>query len=189
MNIIIFGPPLAGKGTQSKKIISDFNLIHLSTGDVLRAEKEKGTELGLEAAKYSNEGNLVPDTLVTKIVESFYQTINKNESILFDGYPRNSAQAEHLVELLKNHAASIDFVIYLKVPKEILLKRAEKRAIEENRIDDADKNKVLNRIEEFVNFTIPAINYVSSLGIKTIEIDGTQTVEQIYDIIYQNLNN
>lgn len=89
MNIIIFGPPLSGKGTQSKKIVNDFGLIHLSTGDALRAEKDKKTELGIKAAEYSSKGLLAPDSLVAQVVESFYHTNKSEKGILFDGYPRN----------------------------------------------------------------------------------------------------
>ncbi len=186
MNIIIFGPPLAGKGTQSKKIIENFGLTHLSTGDVLRTEKTKNTDLGKKAEEYSKEGLLVPDELVMKIVESFY-TQNKGNGLLFDGYPRNIDQAKHLLDFLKADNNKIDSIIYLKVPKNILLERAEKRAIEENRKDDADSNTVITRINEFSSFTIPAIEYIKETGINTVEIDGTQTREEIFQLIIQNL--
>ena len=189
MNIIIFGPPLAGKGTQSKKIISDFNLIHLSTGDVLRAEKNKQSNLGIKAEQYSSQGLLVPDDLVMEIVENFYHSQNEKNNFLFDGYPRNTVQAEHLINFLEEDTNTIDVVIYLKVPENILLERAKIRAIEENRKDDANQDTVLTRINEFVSLTIPAINFIKEKGIRTIEIDGNQSVESIYKIIYQNLNN
>ncbi|TDQ25808.1 adenylate kinase family protein [Tenacibaculum caenipelagi] len=189
MNIIIFGPPLAGKGTQSKKIINDFNLTHLSTGDVLRNEKAKQSDLGLKAEEYSSKGLLVPDNLVMEIVESFYFNQKEKNNFLFDGYPRNIEQAEHLINFLEKDKNVIDLVIYLKVPKDVLLERAKIRAIEEDRKDDTNQNTVLTRIDEFVNLTAHAIDFIKKQGITTIEINGNQSVEEIYKIIYQKLNN
>ncbi|SEB41829.1 Adenylate kinase [Tenacibaculum sp. MAR_2009_124] len=186
MNVIIFGPPLAGKGTQSKKIIENFGLTHLSTGDVLRAEKKENTELGKKAEQFSKNGLLVPDDLVMKIVERFYN-LNSGKGLLFDGYPRNVDQAKHLLNFLNADNDKIDFIIYLKVSKNILLERAEKRALEENRKDDADKNTVITRINEFSNFTIPAVEYIKQTGVTTIEIDGNQSREEIFELINKNL--
>ncbi|CAM1370827.1 adenylate kinase family protein [Tenacibaculum xiamenense] len=186
MNVIIFGPPLAGKGTQSKNIIENFGLTHLSTGDVLRAEKDKNSELGKKAEQYSKNGLLVPDDLVMKIVENFYK-LNIGKGLLFDGYPRNIKQAKHLLEFLNTDNNKIDLVIYLKVPKNILLERAKKRALEENRKDDADADTVITRINEFSKLTISAIEYIKDTGVKTVEIDGTQTREDIFNEIIQIL--
>jgi adenylate kinase len=180
MNIIIFGPPLAGKGTQSKRIVEDFGLTHLSTGDVLRQEKAQMTELGIKAAEYSAKGLLAPDDLVAEIVEKFYHAHKLEKGILFDGYPRNIGQARHLLSVLKTDGSIIEKIIFLKVPKEDVLQRAIKRAEEENRPDDKDANIVLTRIEEFENLTIPAIQFFKDSGIKTIEIDGNQSIEDIY---------
>ena len=188
MNIIIFGPPLAGKGTQSKQIINDFGLTHLSTGDVLRAEKARKTELGVKAAEYSSKGLLAPDDLVAQIVESFYHAHKSEKGILFDGYPRNMEQTKHLLNVIENDGSRIDQIIFLQVPQEELLKRAEKRANEENRKDDKDSAIVLTRIDEFGNSTIPAIDYIKQSGIATLEIDGNQSIDTIYEVIKQELS-
>lgn len=187
MNIIIFGPPLAGKGTQSNKIIQDFGLTHLSTGDVLRAEKAQKTELGIKAAEYSSKGVLVPDHLTAQIVERFYNDHKNGKGILFDGYPRNTKQAVHLLQVLTQEGDTIDKVIFLNVPKEELLKRAIKRAEAENRADDKDSAIVLTRIDEFQNATIPAIEYIKESGIQVIEIDGNQPIDTIYNSINKQL--
>jgi adenylate kinase len=187
MNVIIFGPPLAGKGTQSKRIITDFGLTHLSTGDALRAEKAQKTELGIKASEYSSKGLLAPDELVAQIVEKFYHTHKSEKGFLFDGYPRNIEQAKHLINVIETDGHKIDQIIFLEVPKEELLKRAIKRAEEENRTDDKDKDIVLNRINEFGNSTIPAINFIKEHGIKTMEIDGNQSVSAIYETIKSGL--
>ncbi|GGG14696.1 adenylate kinase [Dokdonia pacifica] len=187
MNVIIFGPPLAGKGTQSKKIIQDFGLTHLSTGDVLRAEKAQKTELGIKAAEYSSKGLLVPDHLTAQIVERFYHNHKNEKGILFDGYPRNTIQAEHLLQVIAEGGETIDKVIFLKVPKEELLKRAIKRAEAENRADDKDSSIVLTRIDEFQNGTIPAIQHIRASGTTVVEIDGNQSIDAIYKTINTHL--
>ena len=187
MNIIIFGPPLAGKGTQSNKIINDFGLTHLSTGDVLRAEKAQKTDLGIKAATYSNKGLLAPDDLVAQIVERFYHNHKNGKGILFDGYPRNTKQAEHLLQVIAKGGDTIDCVIFLNVPKEELFKRAIKRAEAENRADDKDSNIVLTRIDEFEKGAIPAMHYIKKSGVKTIEIDGNQSIDAIYKTINSHL--
>ena len=187
MNIIIFGPPLAGKGTQSKRIINDFGLTHLSTGDALREEKAQESELGIKASDYSSKGLLAPDNLVAQIVEKFYHNNKSKKGILFDGYPRNVEQGRHLLNVIEKDGNKIDRIIFLKVPKEELLKRAIKRAEDENRTDDRDSEIVLTRINEFGSSTIPAINFMKASGIETIEIDGNQSVEVIYETIKSGL--
>jgi adenylate kinase len=188
MNIIIFGPPLAGKGTQSRKIIADFGLDHLSTGDALRAEKKAGSALGIAAAEYSKKGLLAPDELVAKVVEKHYLHHKKGNGVLFDGYPRNLAQAKHLIDLLQREKGHIHLIIFLEVPNAILLERAKKRAAEENRKDDKDPNIVLRRIEEFEKLTIPTFQYLKSIDIPTLTINGDQTVIAIYSEIHDVLN-
>lgn len=187
MNVIIFGPPLAGKGTQSNKMIADFGLTHLSTGDVLRAEKAQKTELGIIASEYSSKGLLVPDHLTAQIVERFYHNHKNGKGILFDGYPRNTKQAEHLLQVIAEDEDTIDKVVFLNVPKEELLKRAIKRAEAENRADDKDSAIVRTRINEFENATIPAIQFIKESGITVIEIDGNQSIDAIYNIINTHL--
>ncbi len=180
MNIIIFGPPLSGKGTQAKKLLQDFQLTHLSTGDALRQEKAKKTPLGIQAAAYSDKGLLAPDDLVAKIVEAFYSEHKQDGGILFDGYPRNRIQAEHLMTVLQHDDATIDQIFLLKVPESTLLLRAAERAKEQNREDDKDSNIVLQRIEEFNNGALPALEYIQDLGIPVKEIHGERPIDETY---------
>lgn len=187
MNIIIFGPPLAGKGTQSKRIIEDFGLIHLSTGDALREEELRKTELGIKASEYSSKGLLAPDDLVAKIVEEFYYSNRSSKGILFDGYPRNIEQAQHLIDVIESDGSKIDKIIFLRVSKEELLKRAIKRAEEENRTDDIDSEIVMTRINEFGSSTVPAIKLFKEYGIEIIEIDGNKSIKYIYETIKRGL--
>lgn len=187
MNIIIFGPPLAGKGTQSKKIVDDFRLTHLSTGDALRAAKKSGSELGLKAAEYSNKGLLAPDELVDAVVEKFCITHKSDSGILFDGYPRNISQANFLNTLLKNNDSKIDLILALKVEKSELLRRAKIRAEKEDRKDDRDSEIVLRRINEYENLTLPTIEFFEKNHAKVIEIDGSRSIDEIYSIIESKL--
>jgi adenylate kinase len=187
MNILIIGAPLSGKGTQSKKIIEEFGITHLSTGDILREEKSKGTDLGIQVAEFSEKGLLAPDELVSLVVEKFYNENKLGKGLLYDGYPRSVSQANHLLSLLKEDGNSIDLVIYLKVPEEELMKRAIIRAEAEGRVDDSNSDIVLNRIKQFRVSTFSTIEYLKSEGILTFEINGSLTPDEIYKVISNNL--
>ena len=154
----------------------------------MRAEKEAKTELGLKASDYSSKGLLAPDNLVAKVVERFYHNHKLDKGILFDGYPRNIEQAKHLIEVIEKDGGILDKIVFLKVPKEELLKRAVIRAKEENRKDDKDSDIVLTRINEFENSTIPAVNYIKGKGVRTLEVEGNQSIDSIYEIIKKELN-
>lgn len=189
MNILIIGAPLSGKGTQSKKIIEEFGLTHLSTGDILREEKANGSDLGIQVAEFSEKGLLAPDELVSQVVEKFYHSNKKSgRGILYDGYPRSISQANHLIELLRNDSSSIDLVIYLKVPEEDLLKRAIIRAEAEGRVDDKDSDIVLNRIKQFRVSTFSVIEFVKNENILTLEVNGSLNVDEIYEVISSNIS-
>lgn len=189
MNILIIGAPLSGKGTQSKKIIEEFGLTHLSTGDILREEKTEGTELGIQVAIFSEKGLLAPDELVSQVVEKFYSNNKGGKGILFDGYPRSISQANHLFELVSSENESIDLVIYLKVPSEELLRRAIIRGETEGRVDDKNSDIVITRIKEFGKTTVHVIEFAKSKGIMTLEINGSLSVDEIYTGISSNIRN
>ena len=189
MNILIIGAPLSGKGTQSKKIIEEFGLTHLSTGDILREEKAEGTELGIQVAVFSEKGLLAPDELVSQVVEKFYKNNKGKKGILFDGYPRSISQANHLFELVRSESESIDLVIYLKVPSEELLRRVIIRGEAEGRVDDKNSDIVITRIKEFEKTTVHVIEFAKSEGIMTLEINGSLSVDEIYTVISENIRN
>ena len=136
MNIIIFGPPGAGKGTQSKFIVEKFNLYQLSTGDLLRKEIENKTELGSKISTIMNSGELVSDGIVSNLIENFITIDTYKNKIIFDGYPRNLVQAKNLDSLLKRHNQKIDIVLKLSVSLETVKKRISERKIQEKRADD-----------------------------------------------------
>lgn len=177
-NILLFGAPGAGKGTQSKKIIEKYGLIHLSTGDILRAELSGNTELGKEARTYMEKGELVPDNIVIGMIE---QKIKKNataKGFVFDGFPRTIEQAKALDKLLKNNNTEISLMLALKVETEELKKRMKIRAEKENRTDDTAE-VIENRIKVYKEKTTPVAEHYKKQN-KYTGVSGMGTVESIF---------
>ena len=155
LNLVLFGPPGAGKGTQSQKLIEKYGLIHLSTGDILRSEISQGTQLGLEAKKLMDQGILVPDEVVIGMISSKLDANKSAKGFIFDGFPRTVKQAEALDELLKSKKAPIKGMIALQVPDDELLRRLLERGKESGRPDDANPEVINKRINEYNNKTAP----------------------------------
>jgi adenylate kinase len=182
-NIVLFGPPGAGKGTQSEKLIEKYGLTHLSTGDLFRKHLGEGTELGDSAKKYMNAGHLVPDEVVIGMVEDkINETKNITHGYIFDGFPRTTAQAEALDQMLAIHKLSISGMIALDVPQEILKSRIKERGKTSNRVDDQDEDKINVRIKVYLDETLPVADYYSIQG-KLTKINGVGEIEQIFDSI------
>lgn len=159
LNLVLFGPPGAGKGTQSLQIIKEFGLIHLSTGDVFRANIGSQTELGIKAKSYIDKGQLVPDEVTINMLKD---EVNKHENpagFIFDGFPRTTFQAEALDAFLAEKGTSITGMIALEVPEEELKGRLRKRAIDSGRSDDADPEIIANRIAVYNEETAPVKDY------------------------------
>jgi len=178
-NIVLFGPPGAGKGTQSEKLIQKYGLTHLSTGDLFRKHLGEGTELGQLAKKYMNEGHLVPDELVIRMVEEKINETKYTHGYIFDGFPRTTAQAEALDEMLSHHGLSISGMIALDVPEETLKVRIKERGKTSNRVDDQDDEKINTRIKVYLDETLPVADYYSMQG-KFQKINGVGEIEQIF---------
>ncbi len=178
-NIVLFGPPGAGKGTQSEKLIQKYGLTHLSTGDLFRKHLGEGTELGQLAKKYMNEGHLVPDEVVIRMVEEKINGTKNTEGFIFDGFPRTTAQAKALDEMLSNNQLSISGMIALDVPEEILKTRIKERGKTSNRADDQDDQKINTRIKVYFDETLPVADYYSKRG-KFQKINGVGEIEQIF---------
>ena len=179
LNVVLFGPPGAGKGTQAEKIIEMYNLIHLSTGDILRGELAAETSLGLEAKKYMDKGELVPDEVVIGMIES---KINRNPDaagFIFDGFPRTTAQAKALDDLLLKKGTPVTAMIMLTVEREELIKRLLNRGRDSGRSDDQDISIVENRINVYNNETAPVIDYYEKQD-KYIPVQGMGTIEDIF---------
>jgi len=177
LNIVLFGPPGAGKGTQSEKIIIKYRLTHISTGDLFRKHLGDGTSLGKEAQKYMNEGKLVPDSLVIDMVEFKIQGTRDTHGFIFDGFPRTVAQAEALENLMKKLGEQINGMVALEVPEKELRKRIKLRALTSGRVDDQDDEKINTRIKVYEEETLPVAKYYENQrkyqGVKGVgSIDG-----------------
>tara|TARA_A100000164_G_scaffold307824_1_gene284659 strand:+ start:504 stop:1070 length:567 start_codon:yes stop_codon:yes gene_type:complete len=177
MNLIIFGPPGAGKGTQADFIVSKYNLYQLSTGEVLRQEIKNKTELGKEIATIINSGSLVSDDKVKKLVEIFISDKKYKNRLIFDGYPRNLNQATTLKELLNKHEQKIDLVIKLSVSLKTIKKRISARRNLENRADDSEEIAI-KRYNTYEKSTEPVIEYYKKLNLLKV-VDGERTIDQI----------
>ena len=177
MNLILFGPPGAGKGTQAKYLVEKLNGFQISTGDMLRDEIKKDSEIGKKIINDMNDGKFVNDEIVNKLIENVVLDVKKKNSLIFDGYPRSLSQAKNLEVLLENSNQSIDLILFLNVDKETILKRLEKRKIIENRSDDVS-DTIVRRYEAYMETTQPVLNFYSE-NPNFKEIDGGLEIEQI----------
>lgn len=183
-NLIFFGGPGAGKGTQAKKIAEKFGLIHLSTGDILRNAVEKKTELGIIAKKYMDGGELLPDDVIIRMVENQIKKDLETNGFIFDGFPRTIPQAEAFDTMLAKYDMTISHVVHLKVPKEVLVERLLRRAELENRSDDADISIIENRINLYINKTAPIKEFYTKQG-KMLKVDGMGEVDEIFERVVE----
>ena len=181
MNIILFGPPGAGKGTQAKRLVQERNWVQLSTGDMLREARSAGTELGKKVADIMDSGNLVSDEIVIALIQERLDEADKAGGAIFDGFPRTVAQAEALDALLASRESQIDKVIRLVVDEDALVQRMEKRAKEEGRADDTVE-AFKTRLETYAKQTAPLIPYYQGQG-KLADVDGMGAVEAVADAI------
>ena len=188
LNIVLFGPPGAGKGTQSELLIKKFNLTHLSTGDILRKEIGDKTQLGLEAKKYMDNGLLVPDEVVIGMIGSQLEKNNHSKGFIFDGFPRTTEQATALDNLLEKKEISISAMISLRVEDNELIKRLLERGKSSGRSDDQSEEIIGNRIKEYNLKTSPLNSYYNTQK-KLHEIDGIGSVSAIANKINSVINN
>ncbi len=177
MNIVIFGPPGAGKGTQSKFIVNKFNLYQLSTGDLLREEIKKKTKLGLEISALINSGELVSDEIVSNLIEKFLSNDMYKNKIIFDGYPRTLSQAKNLDNLLKKYEQKIDIVLKLSVSLEIVKKRILERQEQENRADDSEEIAI-KRYKTYEKSSEPVIDYYKKSNLLKV-VNGEAGISEI----------
>jgi len=180
LNIVLFGPPGAGKGTQSEKLIEKFHLIHLSTGDLLRSEITQQTELGIQAKLLMDKGELVPDAVVIGMIRSKLEHNQKANGFIFDGFPRTSAQAEALDNLLSEKNTNISCMLALEVDNEELTKRLLLRGKDSGRADDQNEEIIRNRIKEYNNKTAPLKDFYSGQN-KYHAVNGIGSIDEIFD--------
>ena len=178
-NIVLFGPPGSGKGTQSEKLIAAYQLKHISTGDILRSERANKTPLGIAAEGYMNKGQLVPDEVVIGMISSVIDANSGVKGFLFDGFPRTVAQAEALDALLQKKNAPIDIVLFLQVNEEELIKRLIGRAQTRGRSDDADPAVQHKRQDVYKNETLPVAAYYKKQN-KVEDIVGEGSIDDIF---------
>ena len=179
LNIVLFGPPGAGKGTQSEKLIDKYGLVHLSTGDILRSEIAKGTALGMEAKQLMDRGELVSDDMVIGMIEARLDAMPNANGFIFDGFPRTQAQAVALDDLLQKKGTAISAMLALEVDNDELVKRLLLRGKESGRPDDQNEEVIRNRVNEYNNKTLPLKNYYSEQS-KFHSINGIGSVESIF---------
>ena len=198
LNLVLFGPPGAGKGTQSEKLIQQFKLVHLSTGDLLRSQIAAGTELGLRAKQLMDHGLLVPDEVVIGMIESKLEenqatsrtASSENPAVggfIFDGFPRTVPQAEALDNLLKQHQTKIKVMIALVVDSEELTRRLLIRGQTSGRPDDQNENLIRRRVKEYNDKTAPVADYYNQQG-KYVAIDGIGSIDSIFQLICQKID-
>ena len=187
MNLILFGPPGAGKGTQAKFLINKFNIIQISTGDILREEVRSKTDLGLSAKNIMDRGDLVPDEIIMSIIEKRLSKPDCNNGFILDGFPRTLNQAIELDKILKKHQIDIDKIIEIDVEEEILIQRITTRALETNNSRDDDNSNVLkNRIEIYKKDTKPVLNFYSNMD-KLITVNGMFSIDEVSEEILNSL--
>ena len=177
MNIILFGPPGAGKGTQAKYLVKKINGFQISTGEMLRDEIYKNSEIGKKITNDMNSGKFVSDEIVNELIKDIIFDTQKKNRLIFDGYPRSLSQAKNLDRLLKDSEQKIDLIFFLNVNKDKILKRIEKRKIIENRSDD-NVNTIIKRYDRYMEKTKPVLDFYSK-NQNFKEIDGSLEIDEI----------
>ena len=186
-NLILFGPPGSGKGTQSERLISKYGLKHLSTGDLLRSEIAGQTPLGLAAKSYMDKGQLVPDEVVIEMISSALDNNPQANGFLFDGFPRTNAQAEALDKLLNQKGTSIALVLALQVSETELIKRLLNRGLTSGRPDDVDEEVIRNRIVEYEKKTAAVADHYRKYD-KVVYVKGEGNIDEIFDSLSREID-
>jgi adenylate kinase len=181
-NLILFGPPGSGKGTQSERLMSRYGLKHLSTGDLLRGEIASKTPLGLAAQELMSKGHLVPDEVVIEMISSALDNNPQANGFLFDGFPRTNAQAEALDKMLTQKGTSIAVVLALQVSEEELVKRLMNRGLTSGRSDDTDEKTIRARFAEYLKKTAPVADHYKKYN-KVVDIKGEGDVDEVFDAL------
>jgi adenylate kinase len=186
MNLLVLGPQGAGKGTQAKRIASDYGIPHISTGDMFRAERAAGTEFGRRVGEIMERGELVPDDLTIAMIESRLQQDDARDGFVLDGFPRNLAQAETLDAMLRAIGRGLDAILYFDLPDEVGFERMLKRARDENRADDTP-DVIRRRLEIYHDETEPVVEHYRTTG-KLVPLHAGRSIEEVYREIQQALS-
>ncbi len=186
LNIVIFGAPGSGKGTQSERIVEKYGIKHISTGDVLRAEIKNGTELGKTAKGYIDQGQLIPDSLMIDILASVFDSFKDSKGVIFDGFPRTIAQAEALKVMLSERGQEVSVMLDLEVPEDELMVRLIKRGKDSGRADDNEET-IKKRLNVYHSQTAPLIDWYKAEG-QYRHIKGLGTMEDIFADICKEID-
>jgi adenylate kinase len=184
---VIFGPPGSGKGTQAALIQKEFDVDHVSTGEILRAEVAHGSEVGQEVARIMAAGDLVPDDVITHIVQRRMTRAQRPAGVLLDGFPRTVEQAKALDAMLAKDGRQVDFVVALDVPEKVLVERIIKRAAAQGRADDTQE-AITERMHEYRTLTAAVLDYFRKRGVRVIEIPGVGEVDMVFETIKKALS-
>jgi adenylate kinase len=187
INLILFGKPGSGKGTQAEFVKQKYDLIHISTGDVFRYNISKNTDLGLLAKSYMEKGDLVPDEVTIKMLEAEVEKFSNAKGFIFDGFPRTVTQAKILDDFLNSKGMSISMTIALEVDDVLLIDRLINRGKDSGRVDDQDRSKIQNRFDEYNNKTAPLINFYKNQN-KFYEINGVGEINDISSRIFDAID-
>jgi adenylate kinase len=187
INIVLFGPPGAGKGTQAERLVKKYNLFHLSTGDVFRSNIKNETELGKLAKSFMDKGQLVPDDVTIQLLISEVEKHPEVEGFIFDGFPRTQPQAKALDEILTQRGTSIGMMLALDVEEEELRKRLLKRAEVSGRVDDADPVVIQNRINVYKNETMPVKEFYKAQN-KYVQVNGIGNIDEITERLFAEID-
>jgi len=188
VNLILFGKPGSGKGTQAEFVKRKYDLVHISTGDLFRNNISNNTDLGLLAKSYMDKGDLVPDEVTIKMLEAEVNKHPNANGFIFDGFPRTTIQAEILDQILSTLKLSISMTIALEVDENLLIDRLINRGKDSGRADDQDRSKIQNRFEEYNNKTYPLINYYKNQN-KFFEVNGVGDINEISARIFNTIDN
>jgi len=187
INIVLFGPPGAGKGTQAEKLVEKYNLYHLSTGDVFRYNIKNETELGVLAKSFMDKGQLVPDDVTIKLLVSEIEKHPEAEGFIFDGFPRTTPQAGALDRILTERGTAISKMLALDVEREELKERLKNRAISSGRADDANPEIIENRINVYMEETFPLKEFYAAQG-KFVKINGHGDIDEITERLFESID-
>lgn len=180
INLILFGPPGSGKGTQAAKLVEKYQLVHISTGDLFRYEMGNNTPLGLEARSYIDKGELVPDSVTIGMLKNKVDKHPEAKGFIFDGFPRTTPQAEALDQLLESMGTEVSALIALDVDDEEIVERLLLRGKTSGRKDDANEAVIRNRIEVYKSETTPVYDFYAESGDKSMKINGIGSIEDIF---------
>ena len=183
MIAVLFGPPGSGKGTQAERIIQDFGLTHVSTGDMLRAEASTGSPLGREVAPLMAAGKLVPDDLIVRAIQERLRRDDNGSGVVLDGFPRTIAQAQALDEMLAANGREVGLIIALEVPVDELVERLLGRAREQGRSDDTAE-VIRERMVEYEAKTAPVLDHYQARGARVARIDGVGSVDEVHQRVH-----